>query len=198
MWLYLWQNRNTVVIGRNQNPWRECNMEAIRRDGVTLVRRSSGGGAVFHDDGNLNFTFIAPKELYNLEKQLSVVLRALESFGLHAEFSGRNDILLDGRKFSGNAFSHSHGISMQHGTLLIKTDMTRLAKYLSPSQAEAERKGRDLGAFKGVQPVRCLRRYHTADAVQRFGGGFSEDIRAPYRKYKIGRDRQKRLPRADR
>ena len=87
VWLYLWQNRNTVVIGRNQNPWRECNMEAIRRDGVTLVRRSSGGGAVFHDDGNLNFTFIAPKELYNLEKQLSVVLRALESFGLHAEFS---------------------------------------------------------------------------------------------------------------
>lgn len=141
VWLYLWQNRNTVVIGRNQNPWRECNMEAIRRDGVTLVRRSSGGGAVFHDDGNLNFTFIAPKELYNLEKQLSVVLRALESFGLHAEFSGRNDILLDGRKFSGNAFSHSHGISMQHGTLLIKTDMTRLAKYLSPSKLKLNAKG---------------------------------------------------------
>ena len=69
------------------------------------------------------------------------MLRALESFGLHAEFSGRNDILLDGRKFSGNAFSHSHGISMQHGTLLIKTDMTRLAKYLSPSKLKLNAKG---------------------------------------------------------
>lgn len=141
VWLYLWQNKDTVVIGRNQNPWRECDMDAIKRDGITLVRRPSGGGAVFHDEGNINFTFAASKQLYNLERQLSVVLGALEKFGLHAEFSGRNDILLDGKKFSGNAFSHKANVSMQHGTLLINTDMTRLSKYLSPSKAKLSAKG---------------------------------------------------------
>ncbi|MBR3750963.1 MAG: lipoate--protein ligase [Clostridia bacterium] len=146
IWLYLWQNRNTVVIGRNQNPWRECDVKAIKDDGVTLVRRESGGGAVFHDEGNLNFTFIADNKLYDLERQLGVVIRALESFGLRAEFSGRNDILLNGKKFSGNAFSHKVGVSLQHGTLLISSDMARLAKYLKPSKAKLE--------AKGVQSVR--------------------------------------------
>ena len=74
VWLYLWQNKDTVVIGRNQNPWRECDMDAIKRDGITLVRRPSGGGAVFHDEGNINFTFADSKQLYNLERQLGVVL----------------------------------------------------------------------------------------------------------------------------
>lgn len=146
IWLYLWTNLNTVVIGRNQNPWRECDMQAMKDDQVVLVRRQSGGGAVFHDDGNLNFTFIADKDIYDLERQLGVVIKALESFGLKAEFSGRNDILLDGRKFSGNAFSHKGGVSMQHGTLLINSDMSKLAKYLKPSKAKLE--------AKGVQSVR--------------------------------------------
>ena len=146
VWLYLWRNENTVVIGRNQNPWRECDMQAIKQDGVTLVRRQSGGGAVFHDLGNLNFTFIADTKLYNLQKQLGVVIKALEGFGLHAEFSGRNDILLNGKKFSGNAFSHKAEVSMQHGTLLIDSNMQRLSKYLNPSKAKLE--------AKGVQSVR--------------------------------------------
>jgi lipoate-protein ligase A len=146
IWLYLWQNHNTVVIGRNQNPWRECDMQAMKDDGVVLVRRQSGGGAVFHDEGNLNFTFIADKNIYNLERQLGVVIKALEGFGLNAEFSGRNDILLDGKKFSGNAFSHKADVSMQHGTLLINSNMGKLSRYLKPSKAKLE--------AKGVQSVR--------------------------------------------
>ncbi len=146
VWLYLWRNENTVVIGRNQNPWRECNMEAIKQDGVVLVRRQSGGGAVFHDGGNLNFTFIADKNLYDLEKQLKVVKSALKGFGLLVEFSGRNDILLDGKKFSGNAFSYKADVSMHHGTLLVSSDMTKLSHYLSPSKAKLQ--------AKGVQSVR--------------------------------------------
>ena len=146
VWLYLWRNENTVVIGRNQNPWRECNMQAIKEDNVTLVRRESGGGAVFHDGGNLNFTFIADKRLYDLEKQLRVIKRALATFGLAAEFSGRNDILVNGRKFSGNAFTHKGEISMQHGTLLVNSNMDKLSRYLSPSKLKLQ--------AKGVQSVR--------------------------------------------
>lgn len=139
--LYLWQNKNTVVIGRNQNPWRECRTSLMEEEGVTLVRRSSGGGAVYHDMGNINFTFIADRELYDLHRQLGVILDALEELGIHAAFSGRNDILCDGRKFSGNAFSHKRHVSMQHGTLLVHADMEKMARYLSVSTAKMQSKG---------------------------------------------------------
>ena len=102
--LYLWQNKNTVVIGRNQNPWAECNMALLRQDGGHLVRRLSGGGAVYHDSGNLNFTFLTDTATYNLDRQLSVIITALGTLGIKAGKSGRNDILVDGRKVSGNAF----------------------------------------------------------------------------------------------
>lgn len=80
--LYLWQNKNTVVIGRNQNPWAECNMAQLRRDGGHLVRRLSGGGAVYHDSGNLNFTFLTDARTYNLARQLEVITGALKSLGI--------------------------------------------------------------------------------------------------------------------
>ncbi len=141
VWLYLWQNRDSVIIGRNQNPWRECRVSLLKKDGVFLVRRNSGGGAVFHDLGNLNFTFIASKQLYNLEKQLETVLRALKAFNISAEFSGRNDITVNGRKFSGNAFTHKKNVSIQHGTLLINSDMEKLSRYLTASKAKLQSKG---------------------------------------------------------
>ena len=141
--LYLWQNKNTVVIGSNQNPWKECNINKMQADGVSLARRSSGGGAVYHDLGNLNFTFIMRNELYNLEKQLEVILRAVNSFGLHAQFSGRNDILLEGRKFSGNAYFYGEKSSYHHGTILIDSDLTRLSQYLNPSEQKISSKGID-------------------------------------------------------
>lgn len=139
--LFLWQNANTVVIGRHQNPWRECRAELLEQEGGKLARRITGGGAVFHDLGNLNFSFIAGSQVYDLTRQLSVILRAVETLGIQAAFSGRNDILVDGRKFSGNAFAHKNHASLHHGTLLVSADMSMLGRYLQVSAAKMESKG---------------------------------------------------------
>ncbi len=139
--LYLWQNENTVVIGRNQNAWKECRTSVLEQEGGHLARRLSGGGAVFHDRGNLNFTFLVCEQDYDLDRQLSVIQTACKSLGLEAERSGRNDVLVDGRKFSGNAFYHSHGKAYHHGTVLVDTDGEKMARYLSPSKAKLQAKG---------------------------------------------------------
>lgn len=139
--LYLWRNRRTVVIGQNQNPFSEVNVEALEADGGYLMRRKTGGGAVYHDDGNLNFSFVVPKSLYDQRRQFAVIQRAVESFGLHTELSGRNDILAEGRKFSGNAFSKGRVNDLHHGTLLISGDMSDLARYLKPRPAKLQKHG---------------------------------------------------------
>ncbi len=139
--LYLWQNGNTVVIGRNQNAWLECRTSLLKEEGGVLARRLSGGGAVFHDLGNLNFTFIMCKEDYDLDKQLSVIEEACNYAGISVERSGRNDILADGRKFSGNAFYHDAHHSYHHGTLMLDVDKDKLGRYLSPPKAKLEAKG---------------------------------------------------------
>ena len=141
--LYLWQNQNTVVIGRNQNAWKECKVESLEKNGGHLARRLSGGGAVYHDLGNLNFTFLVSKENYSIERQLEVIVRAVQKLGAKAEKSGRNDILIDGKKFSGNAFYEQEEHCYHHGTLMMNVNKEMLSKYLTVSKEKLQSKGVD-------------------------------------------------------
>jgi lipoate---protein ligase len=143
--LLLWRNDPTVVIGRHQNPWLECNLRRMVADGVILARRQSGGGAVYHDLGNTNFTFVSPADGYDREINFEIVLKALHSLGITAMRSGRNDILVstnDGdRKISGNAFKHTRSRCFHHGTLLVRADLGRLTEYLNPRERVVEARG---------------------------------------------------------
>ena len=139
--LYLWQNDNTVVIGRNQNAWKECRCSQLEESNGYLARRISGGGAVYHDLGNLNFTFLMGRKNYDLHKQLSVILKALRNQGIDAEFSGRNDLISGKKKFSGNAFYFGSKKAYHHGTLLLDSDLESLLKFLEVSQEKIISKG---------------------------------------------------------
>ncbi|NLD19910.1 MAG: lipoate--protein ligase [Clostridiales bacterium] len=139
--LYLWQNRRTVVVGRNQNCWKECDVKQLEKDGGFLVRRLSGGGAVYHDLGNLNFTFLVRKDNYDIDKQTEVIKKAVGLLGIHAERTGRNDITVEGMKFSGNAFYKRGDYCYHHGTILLKADKVKMSKYLTVSAEKLRSKG---------------------------------------------------------
>jgi len=143
--LFLWRNSDTVVIGRFQNPWTECNTKKMEEDKIKLARRQSGGGAVFHDLGNTNFTFLSSKESYDKEVNNKIILNAVNSFSLSSSASGRNDLVVkvDGedRKFSGSAFKEKKDRSFHHGTLLIDADLSKLANYLNPDKKKLVSKG---------------------------------------------------------
>lgn len=185
MLLYFYVNRSAVIIGRGQNPWAECNLSAMERDGVQLVRRVTGGGAVFHDCGNLNFSFIAGEGVYNVERQLGMILSAVRSLGIPCDFSGRNDLLADGRKFSGNAFCQRGAIRQHHGTLLISSELNRLQRYLTVDPRKLQAKGvksvrsRVCNLNEFVPGLRCESMLSALkDAFRREYGEFTE-IAAP-------------------
>lgn len=143
--LFLWRNADTVVIGRAQNPWKECNTRRMEEDNVRLARRSSGGGAVFHDLGNTCFTFMAGKPEYDKSVSTAIVVNALNSLGIKAGASGRNDLEVEtpdgARKVSGSAYKETMDRGFHHGTLLLNADLSRLANYLNPDKKKLQAKG---------------------------------------------------------
>lgn len=139
--MFLWKNQQTVVYGYNQNPFTECNVDTLLSEGGHAARRRTGGGAVYHDLGNLNFSFVAHKDNYDVRRQLKVIQTALGFLGLDTEISGRNDLTCDGRKFSGNAFGFYKERRLHHGTILIKTDTEKLSKYLKVNPAKLQKHG---------------------------------------------------------
>jgi len=168
--LYLWQNQRTVVIGRNQNAESECRIQTLEEDGGHLVRRLSGGGAVYHDLGNLNFTFLATHGDYDVAKQTEVILRAVQLVGIQAEKTGRNDLTVDGQKFSWHAYYRTGDQCYHHGTLMVDVDMAPLEKYLNVSPLKLQAKG-----VKSVRSrVTNLRNYRPDLTIQRLNQALVE------------------------
>lgn len=128
--LFLCVNSPCVVIGKNQNPWSECRLSLMEKDNAKLARRISGGGAVYHDEGNLNVGVIVPRTEYREEKQYELIFRALETFGIQAARLRKNSLAINGRKFSGQAFCFRGDRVLHHGTLLVNSDLVRLGRYL--------------------------------------------------------------------
>lgn len=129
--LYLWQNANTVVIGRYQNAYLDVNIKSLYNDGGLLARRSTGGGAVYHDINNLNFSFISKCDNYDKNINNEVILNAIKKLNLEATVSGRNDFEIDGKKFSGNAYLKKNDAQLHHGTILVDVNKDKMSKYLN-------------------------------------------------------------------
>ena len=142
-YFYLWINAPAVIVGINQNTAQEVNLAYTEAHGVKVVRRLTGGGAVYHDKGNLCYTIIAPydEKVDNYRKFTAPVIEYLNTLGVKAEFSGRNDITVDGKKISGNAQTVYGGKIMHHGTILFSSDMDGLTRALNPSKIKVESKG---------------------------------------------------------
>ena len=139
----LWRNRPSVIIGKHQNAQQEVNLLYAEQHHIPVVRRLSGGGAVYHDLNNLNFTFIvrgAVPEL-SMERFAAPLLAACRRFGIQARIEGRNDVTADGRKFSGNARYVERGRTMHHGTILLQTDRETMEQVLTVSSDKIESKG---------------------------------------------------------
>lgn len=128
----LWRNRPAIIVGRNQNTAAEINAEFVQRQGIKVIRRITGGGAVYHDLGNLNFSFITQtaKTEMDFRRFAQPIIDVLKNLGVAAEFSGRNDMLIDGRKFSGNAQFISGNRVLHHGTLLFSADLSVVSHAL--------------------------------------------------------------------
>lgn len=139
----LWQNDNAIIVGKHQNTVAEINEGYVREHGIGVVRRLSGGGAVYHDMGNINFTFIVDKEsgLFDFSKFCMPLVRALKSVGAEAEVNGRNDMTIDGRKFSGNSQYSKEGRTMHHGTIMYDSDLKTVTEALNVSRDKIESKG---------------------------------------------------------
>jgi lipoate-protein ligase A len=140
----LWQNDNAVIVGKHQNTIEEINQEYVKENNIKVVRRLSGGGAVYHDLGNLNFTFIVSEEgteHFDFKTFTRPLVEALQSMGVNAEFNSRNDIAIDGKKFSGNSQYARRGRILHHGTILFNSKLATIQSALNVKKDKIESKG---------------------------------------------------------
>lgn len=166
---FVWRVLPTVIIGRNQDLEAEVNLDYCLGHGVRVVRRKSGGGCVYSDKGNIMVSFVSRRGEVSavFDRYLSALTACLCSLGLNAEKSGRNDILVDGRKVSGNAFHQLPDRSIVHGTLLYDTDLDALEEAIRPPVEKLERHG----VASVRQRVRNLKEYVspvTIEALERY------------------------------
>jgi lipoic acid synthetase/lipoate-protein ligase A len=140
---FIWQVDPTVIFGRNQVMENEVNIDYCRRHHIEIVRRKSGGGCVYADRSNVMFSYITKEDNVNFtyNRYINMLLLVLHELGIEARSSGRNDLLIDGRKVSGNAFYHLPGKSIVHGTLLYDTNMEHMVGSITPSDAKLVSKG---------------------------------------------------------
>ncbi|GAU77269.1 lipoate--protein ligase [Fusibacter sp. 3D3] len=139
--LFLWVNSASVVFGRNQNPWKEINVQRAQGEEIALIRRLSGGGTVFHDLGNLNYSFLEAQSHYDEALHYEIICKSVLDLGVTLAKNERKDLLLDGRKVSGNAFYLKGNRRLHHGTLLVNTDETAIWKVLKQKDENIESKG---------------------------------------------------------
>lgn len=140
----LWQNDHAIIVGKHQNTIEEINQDFVKEQGIKVVRRLTGGGAVYHDLGNLNFTFIVNNDSgkpFDFQSFTRPVVKALQSLGVNAEFNGRNDITIDGKKFSGNSQYAKRGRVLHHGTVLFNSKLDTVQRALKVKKDKIESKG---------------------------------------------------------
>ena len=138
----LWRNESSVIVGKNQNTLSEINLDYIKENSIPVVRRQSGGGAVFHDLGNINFTFIASNNdnFSDFKRFTTPIIELLKTLDINAKFSGRNDLLIDGCKFSGNAQYNYKNKVMHHCTLLFSSQISDMSNALKVKPIKFEGK----------------------------------------------------------
>ena len=137
---FFYVNRPCVVLGRFQNPWLECHLTYLAENDIWMVRRQSGGGCVFHDEGNLNYSFIYPEGMIDRRRGVELIQRALSRADIPLEISPRHDLWLEGKKISGSAFKQTKDASFHHGTFLISSDLMKLEESLKHTMIPKETK----------------------------------------------------------
>ncbi|KAF9429095.1 Biotin/lipoate A/B protein ligase, partial [Entomortierella beljakovae] len=145
--LFMYRNSKSVIVGRNQNPWKECNLKLLDKDGVPFVRRKSGGGTVYHDMGNTNYSIMMPRDVFDRRTNVELVCRALQELDIPAIVNERHDITVDGKKICVEAtilLYQADDILLRayhHGTMLIDSDLSSLGQYLKVDKSNLVTKG---------------------------------------------------------